>query len=353
MQDPSLYGIVRSNRGDADHWGKNTFNSSFPTALACWMRDQGIPAVGLALRPDLTVETREMPFDHVFGTSLLNSRIIFDFESKYDPYQQYAYDDIKGIDLVVRSDDGFCRALEIKLTVVPDNTTANWAMDSWGAELVLRPASTSYAILGMAHSLRDNLSDVRAYFEPVCSRVRDWTNKSEMQGHLPSIVRLLDNFQAEFCSFQIPFLMQPIWRTQRKSAVLTEKAFDVFVWTDFALARLFVDSAKTDPTRITRPSREAIRMAKALYDLSTRGKFQIEDIYTGISLGFQTDKACSFPGRVTNRYMRGNRLSTPAVARDALPHIILNGGERELSPERRFDQTIYFTAAMERESDSG
>lgn len=349
MEDPCLYGIHRSNRRCVDHWGKNTFNSSFPASLACWMRDSEIPAVALALRPDLSVENRAMSFDQVFGTTHPNEAIIFDFESKYEPYQQYSYDDIKGIDLVIKTDAGFCRALEIKLTVVPDNTTADLASGSWGAELVLRPASTSYATLGMAHSLRDNLRDVRAIFEPVCSRVRDWTNKSEMQGHLPQILRMLDDFEAEFCSFQIPFLMQPIWRTQRKSAVLTDNAFDIFVWTDFALTRLFIDSAKIDEARISRPSREAIRMAKALYDLSTRGKFSVEDIYTGISLGFQTDKACSFPGRVTNRYMRGARLAAPAVTKHALPKIILNGGERELSPERRFDQTVYFTAAIERE----
>lgn len=43
----SLYGIENSNRNFADpyYWGKNQFNSSFPIALTCYMRDQGLSPV--------------------------------------------------------------------------------------------------------------------------------------------------------------------------------------------------------------------------------------------------------------------------------------------------------------------
>ncbi|MBN1863929.1 MAG: HindVP family restriction endonuclease, partial [Victivallales bacterium] len=46
---PSLYGITHSNRNFSDpfYWGKNQFNSSFPVALACYMRDCKTPAVYL------------------------------------------------------------------------------------------------------------------------------------------------------------------------------------------------------------------------------------------------------------------------------------------------------------------
>jgi hypothetical protein len=42
--------------------------------------------------------------------------------------------------------------------------------------------------------------------------------------------------------------------------------------------------------------------------------------------------------------MRHVRLTEPKVHRSALSKIILNGGEKLLSPERRFDATIFFTA---------
>ncbi|EFL4562358.1 HindVP family restriction endonuclease, partial [Escherichia coli] len=35
----SLYGLKNTNRKESDLWGKNQFNSSFPTSLACYMRD--------------------------------------------------------------------------------------------------------------------------------------------------------------------------------------------------------------------------------------------------------------------------------------------------------------------------
>jgi hypothetical protein len=41
-----------------------------------------------------------------------------------------------------------------------------------------------------------------------------------------------------------------------------------------------------------------------------------------------------------NHKRRTNPILKPSVLKD----IILNGGEKMLSPERRFDQTIYYTA---------
>jgi hypothetical protein len=64
-----------------------------------------------------------------------------------------------------------------------------------------------------------------------------------------------------------------------------------------------------------------------------------------MALGNQTDKEFSASGAVTNQYMKHPRLTVPKVHKSALAQIILNGGELQLSPERRFDATIFFTAA--------
>lgn len=39
IDNPRLFGIINSNRdySNAETWGKNQFNSSFPASLACYM----------------------------------------------------------------------------------------------------------------------------------------------------------------------------------------------------------------------------------------------------------------------------------------------------------------------------
>ena len=67
----------------------------------------------------------------------------------------------------------------------------------------------------------------------------------------------------------------------------------------------------------------------------------------------QTDKEFSVPGNVTNSYMRCDRLSNLAIDREALYDIIIDGGERMLMPERRFDQSVlYYTMKNPRNNGS-
>jgi hypothetical protein len=122
VNPPGLYGITHSNRRGAHLWGKNEFNSTFPTALACYMRDQAIRAVYISLQEDLSVSTSEITIDELFNSNLPNNLLQFDFESRFDPYQQFALDEIGGIDLVVKHHDdtteqAWRRPLEVKLTV--------------------------------------------------------------------------------------------------------------------------------------------------------------------------------------------------------------------------------------------
>lgn len=89
--------------------------------------------------------------------------------------------------------------------------------------------------------------------------------------------------------------------------------------------------------------RSTARLARCIYDISKSGKVRIDEVYRQMAFNYQTDKEFSVSGAITNRYMRSPRLESPIVPRDALYDIILNGGEKLLMPERRFDQTIYFT----------
>jgi hypothetical protein len=137
--------------------------------------------------------------------------------------------------------------------------------------------------------------------------------------------------------------MQPIWKTKGKSPALDDNAFDIFVWSDFALSRLFIESARGNPSNISRATRSTARLARILYEISAQRKTNIYQIYTEMAFEHQTDKEFAMSGRITRNYMKSPRRLKPAVKKKCLSEIILNGGEKLLSPERRFDQTIYFT----------
>ena len=58
------------------------------------------------------------------------------------------------------------------------------------------------------------------------------------------ILDALNVFEGNFFTKQKPMLMQPIWKTKGKTPFLADNAFDVFIWSDFALSRLFLDGAR-------------------------------------------------------------------------------------------------------------
>lgn len=355
----SLYGICHSNRNFADpyYWGKNQFNSSFPVALACYMRDRGISSNYLCLDKDLNLTWTESTFDHVFNTSTANSGLNFQFETRFEPFSQYCHDDLKPIDLVIRTEGSAgvpLRPLEIKLTNLPDNTTANSSDEDYGCELVVRNPTTRYMALSMAHACRDQFHTVRDIFDASCHAVRNWDNIEEMNRKKQSIFSALDEFLRTFCEYQQPLLMQPVWKTLGKSAELAEHCLDIFVWSDFALSRLFFSDPEVNETeRISRPQRTALRLARCLYEIASKGKVYQQPIYDGMTYDTLNDKEFAISGSRTNALMRSPRLTKPIVTKHQIKEIILGGGQKYLSPERRFDAIIYFSRDLfeERQED--
>jgi len=342
--EPGLYGISKSNRPVEEFWGKNQFNSTFPVALACYMRDQAKNAVYLRLEKDLKVKATEISFDDVFNTSAPNEDLYFAFESKFPPYEKYAYDDIGSMDVVVMKGPDYLRPLEIKLTVLPDQSTHSSPEKEWCSELVIRPAATKYCALGIVDSCKTDLEKVREIVEPVCSGIKHWDSEYEIRAKASDILEALDTFQKAFLKKQKPLLMQTIWKTQGKSPHLAEQAFDVFIWSDFALCRLFLDaSQEAKRKKISRCMRSSARFARFLYEVSTIRKANLTNIWTEMAFGHQTDKEFAPNGKTTRPYMECSRLVTPSFSKEVLRSIILNGGEKELKPERRLDATVYYS----------
>lgn len=346
MSETGLFGIRHSNRGIDDHWGKNCFNSSFPTAMACYMLSHNIPAIYIHLNENLEVVADTIPINEAFAIGARSfDELEFDFESVFEPYQQYSFDAVDGIDLVVKDTSGnFLAPVEIKLTVLPDNSTCSRPEHQWGAEMVIRSATTSYCALGMYDSVANESKKIREIFEPACSSIQMWDNDFEMTHKTPLLCEAIDTFQRAYLQYQKPLLMQTIWKTQGKSPLLAEQAFDIVLWSDYAFSRLFVDSAYDIARTMSRPARSTARLARCLWELSRSGRIRLTDIYRQMAFGNQTDKEFSVNGLHWRRYVNHERIITPVLNRTVVNEIIQPGYIEKLSPERRFDQTLYFTA---------
>lgn len=355
MAEPGLYGLTNSNRDFTDpfYWGKNQFNSSFPAALCCYMRDHGHKAVYISLKGEQTTIS-EKSFSFVFGTRLPNDKLKFCFEDEYEPYGDFVNDSLEHIDLVFRKAQSgeAIRPLEIKLTTLPDDETSSLSEADYGSELVVRSPTMRYLALGIAKVANVNVTEVnsiREIFEPICKGIgRDWESARAMLSYRDEIFEALETFLKKFVHLQRPLLMQPIWKTIGKHPELAEHCLDVFVWSDFAIARMVLNSCygKEKEKKITRPQRAMLRLARFLYEYSVSGKVYQQPIYDGMTYGTLNDKEFSMPGIKTNAYMKCERLLKPTITKHEIKKIVLGGGQKFLSPERRFDSILFFSKEL-------
>lgn len=345
-----LFGINHSNRKENDHWGKNCFNSSFPTATACYMLAHKTPAIYIYLDNvggELCIKSGQITIEEVFNCSNQNlNDLYFSFESIFEPYQQYSFEEIDGIDLVVKNTKGeYLSPLEVKLTVLPTDSTSKQAEEKWGCELVIRSATTSYCALGMFDSIKHtgNPNEIRNIFEQSCSNIQMWNNDYEVNHKMTQLFCSINTFQKKFYHLQKPLLMQTIWKTRGKSPLLAEQAFDIVIWSDYAFSRLFIDDSCKKTDNVSRPKRATARLARCLWELSKSGKIRITDIYRQMAFGTQTDKEFAIGGSKWRNYVRSERILRPQLNQSVIHEIIEKGYIEKLSPERRFDQTLYFT----------
>lgn len=352
MMASGLFGIHNSNRRPGQHWGKNCFNSSFPTATACYMLANDINAIYMRLEiidnvPCVVAD--EIPLREVFncGNRTLEE-LYFSFETVYAPYQNYSFDEIDGIDLVVKDIEGnYLSPLEVKLTVLPSNDSVSHNEDEWGSEMVIRAATTLYCALGMFDSISSQAQRIREIFEESCSSIQMWDNDFEMTHKTPLLYESINNFQREYYNNQKPLVMQPIWKTKGKSLFLADNTFDIVVWSDYAFSRLFVDGSALTANTMSRPMRATARLARCLWELSKSGKIRVVDIYRQMAFGNQTDKEFSINGLRWRRYVNTDRILRPILPKEVIKDIIEEGYVENLSPERRLDQSIYFLHMIE------
>jgi len=317
------------------------------------MRDIGHNAMYIKHVARKKTSVSEISFGDVFGSHCKNEELFFSFEDVYAPFESFVHDSLKPIDLVIKetATGSFIRPLEVKLTVIPDNSTAGRDEVDYGSELVIRSATMRYMAMSMAETCKDHIEEVKNIFSPTCCKIRHWDVPETAKKHRKSIFNTLEIFLERFRELERPLLMQPIWKTEDKSSLLADNCLDIFVWSDFALARLFMDASgnlEDLDAKITRQQRAAFRLARFLYELSNSSNHKVfqEPIYDGMNFGTQNDKAFAISGRKTNSYLRCDRLAKPIVTKKEIKKIVLGGGQKMLSPERRFDAILYFSTDL-------
>ena len=90
IEKPGLFGVTHSNRDftQADTWGKNQFNSSFPAGLTNFLASKNLENVYICLDKDLKVSHQKISAEELYGIDPNSDDLFFSFESPFTPYQQ-------------------------------------------------------------------------------------------------------------------------------------------------------------------------------------------------------------------------------------------------------------------------
>jgi len=298
MDKPQLFGITYSNRDFTakESWGKNQFNSSFPAALTAFIHSKGLECKYLTLSKKLKVEHKFLKVEHFFGQVPSSKDLFYAFETPYSPYQQLIVGILPRVDLVTQSrKSGNCLApIEIKLTALPDNTTC----------------------------------ELKKIFGNKYSKIKDWTEGVNVQPLLPKMIKDIDSICRKIEPKQKPLILQPIWKTIGKSPRLSESCLDVFVWSNLAFTRLFIDATVSEiarnKTKISRQSRTVVWLFKMLYDFAKKGQINHELVIDSLSYNTKNDKAFALSGKVTHKYMTSKELTKPRIKKEEIKNMMLS-----------------------------
>lgn len=346
-QVPGFFGINHSNRDFtlSDSWGKNQFNNSFPAALVCYMGARQIDPVYLMLNDSLSIQHSKITVKELLGLPYNSDNLFFSFEEGFTPYSDLVIGQLARADLVMRDlstkNKDCLAAFEIKLTALPDSSTFDYEDENaFGCEIVVRPATIVYIALAIARIYANERDHLKALTSPICSKIEGWEDAQNIRPHMTDIIEVLDNILKANLSKQSPLLLQPVWKTHGKKSMLAENCFDIFVWSNFGVTRLFVDQSKNKAGTFTRQERTVVWLIKMLDDFAQKGKVNPEQVTSQLTYNTRNDKAFAVSGKVTNPYMASNELTKPRIKKHAIRDIILGGGQNYLSPERRLDAII-------------
>ena len=86
------------------------------------------------------------------------------------------------------------RALEVKLTALPDHTTYQLSEDKYGCEIVVRPDTIVYVALSLAQVYSDERSSLLELLGIIA--VKNWEEIEDVKPHISSMANAIDGSPA-------------------------------------------------------------------------------------------------------------------------------------------------------------
>lgn len=347
---PGLFGQKHSNRNYAkcDSWGKNQFNSSFPASLVAYMSQNGIEPVYIRLDRNNDIVHDNISGTSLFGMDPLSDNLFYGFESNFFPFNKYYTGKSERIDLVLSdiNTNTLLKGLEIKLTALPDNTTKDLDESKYSCEIVIRPPTICFAACSICdnYETKEDKNHLRSLLSGVPNIIH-WEMIDEVAPHYPVIRDAVLKVMSDMTDKQTPLIIQPVWKTDGKTARLADDCLDVLVWSNIATLKMCIGS-EFSLRDINRFQRTVIWIYKMLFDYVTYGQFDYVTIIKNQSYGTANDKAFSIPGTRSFELMQCDELCHPRIRKDEIKNIIIGGGQHFLSPERRFDAVIVNTPGL-------
>lgn len=213
-QKAGLFGIIHSNRDftQADTWGKNQFNSSFPAGLTNFLASKNLDNVYIYIDKELKVKHGKISAEKLYGTKPTSDDLFFSFESQYTPYQQLIIGSLPRVDLVTqsRSSGQVLRPIEVKLTALPDNSTCHLSEEFYGCEIVIRPDTIVYLACSIAENFKDNHKQLTQLFGNKFDKISDWTDGASVCTYIPDMISAIDKIVLSVLDKQEPILLQPV-----------------------------------------------------------------------------------------------------------------------------------------------
>lgn len=344
-ETPLFYGIRDSNMSPYAMWDRETFPKAISVALANYLGDNGIPLNYVATDGRCSCNVEQITTSEVYDSKDAQfADLRFDFDSMYGPHLDLA-SGVPESDLVVTDPiKGSSRRLDILASVVPDASTRDLEPPRMGPEMTVRTNMLKSCALSMASSfmgereyalevLRDAVGDVD---------FSEWDGVSE---RVDNMVEAIDRLESSYSVFQKPMLLQCMWRTEADGPVMDDDAMDIFVWSDFAFSRLFLESTRrSSDGGPTRPMRCAVRLFSIMMSIMEGDHPDLDRIILDTGYGIAGNREFMVNGKQSNRLMSCDRLVRPVLGTSEIRCLASEGFESMIAPERRLDTCMYYAA---------
>lgn len=350
------FGYTFSLKNLPNPFAKGRLTNTYPTSKLAWMASRSLQPRFIETvvdqRPELSVVLRDGAT--VYG-GIDPSSLRYDFEKKLDAFsalQSNISTKATKCDTVA-SEPIFgtqIKALENKITVLPDNTTKNLPEDQWGAEIVLRPNtlanSTMQLFLNMSEPTKNRLRELSKALG--LNNIRDWRSEAEVGKHYEAIDRFALSILQETVPTQSAYMLQAVWSTDRSPFKFTHNPCDLLVWTDLSILSAVyreTDASSGNKDSIGRARRAIVRFVVTIDELLCRGFINYDSIYRDIAFTNQNDKELSIVGTRLRQLLGPEAFNNRRITEEELDEILGEDAAFHITPERRFD-ACYFISKL-------